>query len=223
MKKVKIKERAPVSLTDEDKAFADILSTEFKVDKELVESLFSDIRFALSLNVNEIHDLTFGTQRYTYFYHETIESLQKTLEYLQDKSRQVKHITISTVSGNIKITNNSILFRHFNSSLQYIEEHCQKELTYRTRNSPHKILIEKIGIEVLHAIHNSWLMPKFNKCILAGKVLLHFKIDHYETLLTEEKFYESTIIAAPNYYAYLYDVMKSRFKAVEKIYAAYYS
>jgi len=56
----------------------------------------------------------------------------------------------------------------------------------------------------------------YRKCIMAGLVLMHFKLDKYSRIMTDKEYDANLKIEALNYNAYLYNRMKSRFKRFNK-------
>lgn len=55
-----------------------------------------------------------------------------------------------------------------------------------------------------------WDIPKYRKCIIAARVLLHFKLDR--NIKTKEEFDLVPTDSAQDYKHYLYERMKNRFK-----------
>ena len=70
--------------------------------------------------------------------------------------------------------------------------------------------------KVLLIIYLDWEIKKYKKYIIAGLVLIHLKLDKYHHILTRKEFYSAKKHEVQIYNRYLYDIMKSRFKFVEK-------
>lgn len=74
------------------------------------------------------------------------------------------------------------------------------------------MIIKNISSIVLGIIYDKWQLGNYKKCVVAGKVLIHYKLDKYDRIKTAEEFDLNPTDSAPNYNRYLYDRIRSRFK-----------
>ncbi len=90
------------------------------------------------------------------------------------------------------------------------------KIDYKVKPSQREsIYLKAHSIMTLYHIYHEWDIGKFRKCIIAGLVLHHFKLDKYERILIEDEFWTSKKYSAGNYKKYLYNRLKSRFKPWE--------
>jgi hypothetical protein len=90
------------------------------------------------------------------------------------------------------------------------------KIDYKVKPSQgESIHLKAHSIMTLYHIYHEWDIGKFRKCIIAGLVLHHFKLDKYERILTEDEFWTSQKYSARDYKHYLYNRLKTRFKRWE--------
>ncbi len=90
------------------------------------------------------------------------------------------------------------------------------KIDYRGKpSSKESWMIKSISNLVLGIIYEEWQLGNYKKCVIAGKVLIHYKLDKYERIKTAEEFDINPTDSAPNYNRYLYDRMRSRFKTIK--------
>lgn len=84
-------------------------------------------------------------------------------------------------------------------------------INYHKPISKRDLFYIKLHLEdvVLH-IKSRWDIPKFRKCIIAARILIHFKLDR--NIKSKRDFDLAPTESAQDYNHYLYDRMKNRFK-----------
>lgn len=78
-------------------------------------------------------------------------------------------------------------------------------------------LVLKVHISAVLFISYNLNVQKFKKYVIAGLVILHYKFDKYERILTENEFLTHPhLYQAQDYQHYIYDRMKTKFKTFRK-------
>lgn len=76
-------------------------------------------------------------------------------------------------------------------------------------------MLKCISNVVLGIIYDHWDLGNYKKCVVAGLILHHYKLDKYDRIKTAEEFDLNPTDSAPNYNRYLYDRIRSKFKSIK--------